>query len=77
MFKIKGETKQQTLENVSYLLMIICAVLVAIGIGLGSFVVGTVYIAVFGAALFLPAIIIYIISQFMLPAGENKEEKTV
>jgi len=71
--KIKGETKHETLENVSYLLMIASAAMVAIGIGLGSFVYGTVYIAVAGAAIFLPAIVIFIASQLMLPHSSEKQ----
>lgn len=73
MFRIKGTTTAQTLENISYLLIIISAVAVAIGIGLGSFVRGTIYIAVAGAALFLPAIAIFIISQLLQGEEEEKE----
>jgi fatty acid desaturase len=64
-FKIKGQTKRETAENVSYVLMAISALAVAVGIGIGSFVQYTVYIAVAGAVLFLPAIILYIISQLI------------
>lgn len=77
MFKIKlkGATTRETLENVSYLLIIISAIAVAIGIGLGSFVAKTVYIAVAGAALFLPAIALFIISQLLEKPEQKAEEK--
>ena len=65
MFKIKGATTSETLENSSYLMIVVSAVFVAIGIGLGSFVKYTVYIAVAGAALLLAAIVIFITSQLM------------
>jgi len=70
MFKIKGATQRETLENTSFLLFVVSAVMVAIGIGLGSFVKYTVYIAVLGAVLLLAAIVLFIISQLM----EHKEK---
>ena len=70
MFKIKGATQRVTLENTSFLLFVVSAVMVAIGIGLGSFVKYTVYIAVLGAVLLLAAIVLFIISQLM----EHKEK---
>lgn len=72
MFKIKGATQRETIENSSYLLIIVSAVAVATGIGLGSFVHGTIYIAVAGAALFLPAIVLFIISQLLEPKEHPK-----
>ncbi len=71
-FKIKGATQTETMENSSYVLMVISAVFVAIGIGLGSFVAKTIYIAVAGAALFLPAIILFIISQLLVKPEHSK-----
>jgi len=70
MFKIKGATQRETIENSSFLLMVVSAVMVAIGIGLGSFVKYTVYFAVFGAAILLVGIVLFIISQLM----EHKEK---
>jgi hypothetical protein len=60
-----GETTKERLENWSYLITIISGVLVAIGIGIGSFIQGTVLIASFGAFFFMVGIIIFIASQFM------------
>lgn len=67
--KIKGATTAETLENISYLLIIISVVCVAAGIGLGSFAHGMIYLGVIGAALFLPGIIIFVISQLLSPPG--------
>lgn len=64
-FKVKlGSNTKESLENLSYVLIVISAVLIVIGIGLGSFIQGTVYSAVFGSFLVIVGIIIYIISQF-------------
>jgi len=64
-FKIKlGSNTKEILENLSYILIVISAVLIVIGIGLGSFIQGTIYSAVFGSFLVIIGIIIHIISQF-------------
>ncbi len=64
-FKIKGSDKKETLENVSFLIIVISAAMISVGIGLGSFIQGTVFIAVFGAFLVMVGIIAYIVSQFL------------
>ncbi len=66
---LKGRSRQEHLENISFVVLVIAALLVVIGIGLGSFIYGTVLLAMFGAFLILAGIIIYIISQFL----EKKE----
>jgi archaellum biogenesis protein FlaJ (TadC family) len=71
--KLFTGTRQQIIERFSYIIIVISAMAVAIGIGLGSFIHGTVYIAVAGAALLLPGICIFIASQFM----EEPEEKRI
>ena len=60
--KIQGKTK---LETMSYWTIIASAVLLILGILLGSFVQGTVYLASFGALLLMVGICIYIVSQLI------------
>lgn len=66
---LKGKNRQEHLENISFVVLVAAALLVVLGIGLGSFVYGTVLLAMFGAFLILVGIVIYIISQFL----EKKE----
>lgn len=66
---LKGKNRQEHLENASFVVLVTAALLVMLGIGLGSFVYGTVLLAMFGAFLILVGIVIYIISQFL----EKKE----
>ena len=62
---VKGSNKRDYIENISFLIITISAVMVSFGIGLGSFIQGTVFIAVFGAFLVMLGIVVYIISQFV------------
>lgn len=62
---LKGNSRQEHLENISFVVLVLAAFLVMAGIGLGSFVYGTVLLAMFGAFLILVGIVIYIISQFL------------
>jgi CHASE2 domain-containing sensor protein len=62
---LKGKNRQEHLENISFVILVLAAFLVMSGIGLGSFVYGTVLLAMFGAFLILVGIIVYIISQFL------------
>jgi len=64
-FKIRGSNNKETLENVSFYIIVISAIMVAIGIGLGSFIQGTILLSVLGAFFVMIGIIIYIISQFL------------
>lgn len=61
---LKGDTTKERLENWSFIIFVLSAILVIFGIGLGSFVYGTIYVATFGSFLFMIGIIIFIISQF-------------
>lgn len=65
MIWLKGKSGKEFLENLSYVLIILSAACIAIGILLGSFVKYTVLIAAFGAFMIIPSIIIYIISQLI------------
>lgn len=65
IFKVKGKTRKETLENLSFLIIFISALLIAIGIGLGSFFRYVILLASFGAFLVLVGIIIFIIAELM------------
>ena len=64
MSLLSGDTTKDRLENWSFIITIISGIMVALGIGLGSFVQGTVYIASFGSFFFMIGVIVFIISQF-------------
>jgi len=67
---LKGESKKQFIERLSYLTIFIAAALIFVGLLLGSFIKYTVFLAAFGSALILIGICIYIISQLI----EEKKE---
>lgn len=69
---VRGKNSQEFLENGSYVLMVVAAILVSGGLLVGSFVKGVVIVASIGAFILLPGLVIYVISQLMLPE-ENKE----
>lgn len=62
---VKGKNRIEYVENVSYLIIGIAAVLLFIGIMAGSFVYGTIYIASIGSLFVFIGIIVFIVSQFM------------
>lgn len=62
---LKGANRRERVENTSYLIIVLSAVMVGIGVALGSFIRYTVYIGAFGALLILVGIVIYIVSQLM------------
>jgi len=62
---LKGKNRQEKMENISFVILVTATLLVILGIGLGSFIYGTVLFAMFGAFLILIGIVIYIISQFI------------
>jgi len=61
---LSGDTTKDRLENWSFIITVISGIMVALGIGLGSFVQGTVFIASFGSFFFMIGVIVFIISQF-------------
>ncbi|OGI12605.1 hypothetical protein A3K64_00955 [Candidatus Micrarchaeota archaeon RBG_16_36_9] len=65
LLKIRGANGKETLENISFLVIVISAIMVSIGIGFGSFIQGTVFISVFGAFFVIVGIVVYMISQFI------------
>jgi len=62
---LKGKNKREYIENISFVIIFISGILVALGIGLGSFIQGTILMASFGAFFVMVGIIVYIISQFI------------
>lgn len=62
---LRGSNTKEFTENTSFLVIVISAIMVSTGIGLGSFVQGTVLIAVVGAFFVMVGIIVYMISQFI------------
>jgi len=62
---LKGKNKREYVENISFIIIVISGILVALGIGLGSFIEGTVLIASFGSFFVMVGIVTYIISQFI------------
>ena len=62
---LKGSNKKEFIENISFLIIALSAILVSAGIGLGSFIQGTVFIAVFGAFFFMIGAVAYLASQFI------------
>jgi hypothetical protein len=63
--KIKGSNRKETYENVSYLIIFVSAIMVSIGIGMGSFVTDAIFIAVVGAFFVVVGTVSYIASQFL------------
>lgn len=62
---LKGKSRIEFLENLSYTMFVIAAICVAVGILFGSFYKYWIMLASFGAFLILPGIVIYIISQLL------------
>ena len=58
------EKEKMSLEDVSYIVIIISAVMIFFGILFGSFVKYTVFVGALGAFVMIIGIIIYLISQF-------------
>jgi len=66
LFKsLKGSNKREYAENISFLIIVVSAIMIAGGIALGSFIQGTVYVAMAGAFFVMLGIVVYIVSQFI------------
>jgi len=63
---IKGSNKSEYIENISFVIILISAVMFSSGIILGSFIQGTILLSVFGSFLVMAGIIVYMISQFIV-----------
>jgi hypothetical protein len=63
---LKGDTRRDFLENLSYSLIVLAAVLSIVGISVGTFVPGfPVFLAILGAFLALVGIVLYVLSEFI------------
>jgi F0F1-type ATP synthase assembly protein I len=62
---IKGSNRKEYTENISFVIIVMSGVLVAMGIGLGSFIHGTILMGITGSFFVMIGIITYIVSQFI------------
>ena len=63
---LKGDNKREFVENFSYLLIVIAAILTVAGLGIGTIVPGIpVLVAIIGAFLALAGIVLYILSEII------------
>ncbi len=65
LFQIKGETQKETIENFSFLMILISAILISIGLGIASFVKYTIVLSIIGAFFLLVGLIIFIVNEFI------------
>ncbi len=72
IFRIKGKTTGETLENLSFILIVISAVMISLGIGLGSFYKYVILLASFGTFLLLIGIIIFVISELLFDSTKSE-----
>ncbi len=61
---LSAKNTKDRLENWSFLITILSGLMIAIGIGLGSFIQGTILIASLGSFFFIMGVIVFIASQF-------------
>ena len=62
---LKGENRKEYTENISFVIIVISGILIVLGIGLGSFIHGTILMASLGSFLVMVGIVVYIASQFI------------
>jgi len=62
---LKGKDRKENLENISFVILTLAALLIVTGLVFGSFIHGAVLFAMFGAFLILIGIIVYIASEFL------------
>ena len=60
-----GKNTREVLENISFFIIVLSAIAVSIGVGIGSFIQEAVLIAMIGSFFVMVGIVIYIISQFI------------
>lgn len=71
LYKLKGKDNLKTAENVSYLVMILGAILFIFGATVGSYIVGwPVMLGIIGSFLAFGGLVLYILSQFIRLLGE-------
>lgn len=63
---LKGENKEELLENLSYLVIVVAALMTVIGLGVGTVYPGVpVLIAIVGSFFALLGIVLYILSELI------------
>lgn len=63
--KIRGDTKSETIENISFLILATAALFTIVGTAVGTYVSGfPVALAVVGAFLVVVGILTYVIAEF-------------
>lgn len=60
-----GKNNKEVLENISFIIIVISSIMFVIGISLGSFIQGIIFLSVIGSFFVMVGIIFYIISQFI------------
>ncbi len=62
----KGDSKRELVENLSYCLIIIAAIMTVVGLGVGTVYPGLpVLVAIIGSFLALVGIVLYILSELI------------
>jgi hypothetical protein len=61
---VGGSSTKERLENASYLIIFVSAVMVSIGIAAGIVFPGALIVSVLGAFLVMAGIVLFVISQF-------------
>ncbi len=63
---LKGDSKRDLLENISYCLVVLAAVMLVLGLGVGTVYPGwPVLVAIVGSFLALAGIVLYILSELI------------
>ena len=60
-----GRDKKQALENASFLIIVISSAMFIAGIGLGSYIQGTILLSILGSFFAMIGIVIYMATQFI------------
>ncbi len=67
---VKGDDRRDMLENISYIVLVLAAVLTVVGLGIGTVVPGIpVLIAMVGSFFALVGIVLYILSEIIRTLG--------
>ncbi len=63
---LKGDSRRKLMENLSYCIIILAAVMVVVGLGIGTVYPGLpVLVAIVGSFLALVGIVLYILSELV------------
>ena len=77
-FKIKGDTREDTIENISFVILFVAAVFTVLGISVGTFVLGfPTAIALVGAFLVVVGLALYIFGELLRILSPSKKSPKV